>query len=130
MEEAHFQSKYVELSSASQLIDPISKKCITCHDGSYASSVSIRAGTWSHSQELISNDEGTHPIGIDYEAARISRGKKTDLVPMALVDPRIQFVDGKVGCGSCHDPYSAIEKQLVMSDRNSQLCFSCHMVGM
>jgi predicted CXXCH cytochrome family protein len=128
IEEAHFQTKYVEISS-SQLIDPISRKCISCHDGAYASSVSIRAGMWSHSSELISNDDGDHPIGTDYESARISRGKKTDLRPIDLVDPRIQFFDGKIGCGSCHDPYSSTENNLVMSDRNSQLCLSCHVVG-
>jgi len=128
MEEAHFQTKYVEISS-SQLIDPISSKCVSCHDGAYASSISIRAGTWSHSSELMTNDEGTHPIGTDYESARLSRGKKTDLRPIDLVDRRIQFFDGKVGCGSCHDPYSNTEKNLVMSDKNSQLCLSCHMVG-
>ena len=128
MDEAHFQTKYVEISS-SQLIDPISSKCVSCHDGAYASSISIRAGTWSHSSELMTNDEGTHPIGTDYESARLSRGKKTDLRPIDLVDRRIQFFDGKVGCGSCHDPYSNTEKDLVMSDKNSQLCLSCHMVG-
>ena len=127
-EEAHLQPKYTETSSF-RTIDPISTKCISCHDGSYASSVSILAGKWGHSSQLMSNDEGSHPIGVDYESARVMRGSKTDLRPMDLVDKRIQFFNGTVGCGSCHDPYSNIEKNLVMSDRNSELCLACHMVG-
>lgn len=127
MEEAHFQSKYVEALS-SETIDPISRQCVSCHDGSFASSASIRAGAWSHSESLMSQAE-SHPIGIDYESMRLKKGRKSDLLPIDLVDRRIQFFDGKVGCGSCHDPFSNIEKQLVMSDTNSQLCFSCHMPG-
>ena len=128
MGEAHFQSKYVQTGS-SQEIDPISKNCISCHDGSYASSVSIRAGAWRHQKELMSHDAGSHPIGINYEVARASRGKRSLLKPAGTIDRRIRLFDGKVGCGSCHDPYSTIEKRLVMSDYQSKLCFACHMVG-
>lgn len=128
MGEAHFQSKYVQ-TSASQMIDPLSMNCISCHDGSYASSVRIRAGTWPHRKELMPHDDGSHPIGVDYERARAARGRRTLLRPIGMVDRRIQFFDGKVGCGSCHDPYSTIEKRLVMSDERSRLCFACHLVG-
>lgn len=128
MREAHFQSKYVE-TSASQVIDSISLQCVSCHDGSFATSSSIRAGSWGHKGELMTHDSGTHPIGVDYEGARLRKGRKAFLHPMDAVDPRIRFFDGKVGCGSCHDPYSNIEKRLVMSDRGSKLCFACHMLG-
>jgi predicted CXXCH cytochrome family protein len=126
--EAHFQSKYVQTSS-SQAIDPLSMNCISCHDGSYASSVSVNAGAWTHQKELMPHDAGSHPIGVDYENARTAKGRRTPLRPIGMVDRRIQFFDGKVGCGSCHDPYSTIEKRLVMSDDRSKLCFSCHQVG-
>jgi predicted CXXCH cytochrome family protein len=126
--EAHFRSKYIA-TDPSQEIDSMSKNCISCHDGSFATSATIKAGYWSHGEELISNDMGSHPIGIDYEAARVSRRRSlSDLRPMAMVDPRIRFFDGRIGCGSCHDPYSTIEKQLVMSDINSRLCLACHLM--
>jgi predicted CXXCH cytochrome family protein len=128
MGEAHFQSKYIQ-TSASQSIDPLSKNCISCHDGSYASSVSISAGSWTHGKELMPHDAGSHPIGINYEGARIAKGRRTALRPIAMVDRRVRFFNGKVGCGSCHDPYSTIEKRLVMSDARSKLCFACHLVG-
>ena len=128
MGEAHFQSKYVQTGS-SQTIDPMSKNCISCHDGSFASSVSIKAGAWTHRKELMAHDDGSHPIGVDYEGSRAAKGRRTLLRPIGMVDGRIRFFEGKVGCGSCHDPYSTIEKRLVMSDARSRLCFACHQVG-
>jgi predicted CXXCH cytochrome family protein len=125
--EAHFLSKYIQ-SNAAQKIDPQSKNCISCHDGSFASSVSIGPGTWFHRRERMPHDAGSHPIGVDYERARTATGRRTPLRPIGAVDRRIRFFDGKIGCGSCHDPYSAIEKRLVMSDVQSRLCFSCHML--
>jgi len=125
--EAHFRSQYV-VTASSQDIDPMSKNCISCHDGAFAASATIKAGAWTHEQSFLSHDRGSHPIGMNYEAARINRGRKTDLKPLSAVDRRIRFFDGKVGCGSCHDPYSTIRKRLVMSDENSKLCFSCHVV--
>lgn len=125
---AHFQPKYTQ-SSSSQTIDPMSKDCLSCHDGSFASSVSIRAGRWTHRKELIRNDSGSHPIGMDYESARVAKGGRSLLKPVGMIDRRIRLFDGKVGCGSCHDPYSTIEKRLVMSDVRSSLCFACHLVG-
>ncbi len=125
--EAHFRSQYI-VTDPRQGIDPMSRNCLTCHDGSYGSSVSIQAGVWRHGKEFMRHDQGSHPIGMDYETARIARGSKTDLRPMDMVDRRVRFFQGKVGCGSCHDPYSTIEKRLVMSDVNSKLCFTCHIV--
>lgn len=125
--EAHFRSQYIVADSRQEL-DPTSKNCISCHDGTYATSVAIQAGTWTHAESFMNHDKGSHPIGIDYESARFDRGAKTDLKPMAMVDRRIRFFNGKVGCGTCHDPYSSLSKKLVMSDENSKLCFSCHIV--
>lgn len=127
--ESHFRSRYIA-TDPSRSIDPMSKNCISCHDGSFASSATfIMAGAWTHGRDFLRNDRGTHPIGVDYETARLEPGRKTDLRPLDLVDRRIRFFDGKVGCGSCHDPYSRIEKMLVMSDRNSRLCLACHLIG-
>ncbi len=126
--EAHFRSQYIATDTRGEL-DPMSRNCVSCHDGTYAQSVSIRAGTWTHGSSFMQHDRGgSHPVGIDYESVRIKRGRKTDLRPITEVDRRVRFFNGKVGCGSCHDPYSTIPKQLVMSDVNSKLCFTCHIV--
>ncbi|MBI5559118.1 MAG: hypothetical protein HY885_15940 [Deltaproteobacteria bacterium] len=128
--EAHFQSKYIS-SGQGQELDETSKNCISCHDGTYGSSVSISSGVWQHSSNYTTGAEGLgrkHPIGIDYEEARLKNGRKTDLRPMSQVDQRLLFYDGKLGCGTCHDPYSHLENDLVMSDERSALCFACHML--
>jgi predicted CXXCH cytochrome family protein len=125
--EAHFRSQYM-VAEMSQQIDPMSKNCISCHDGTFASSPTILAGRWVHEKSLVRHDLGSHPIGMDYEATRFNRGAKTDLRPMTAVDRRIRFFNGRVGCGSCHDPYSTLYKKLVMSDEHSKLCLTCHMI--
>jgi predicted CXXCH cytochrome family protein len=125
--EAHFTAKYM-VTNPSQKIDPISKDCISCHDGSFSTSV-MAAGTWQHGNAFLKFDRGEHPIGVDYEQARTRPGSKSDLKPIGAVDRRLRFFNGKIGCGTCHNPYSTIEKQLVMSDRGSKLCFSCHDMG-
>jgi predicted CXXCH cytochrome family protein len=127
MAEAHFRSKYI-VTNMGQDIDPMSANCLTCHDGSLGSSTTVQVGKWRHEKQFIQHDQGSHPIGIYYESVRHSRGRKTDLKPIFEVDRRIHFFDGKVGCGSCHNPYSPIPKRLVMRDDHSRLCLSCHIV--
>lgn len=128
--EAHFQSEYIATGEGQEL-DETSKNCIGCHDGTYGSSVPISSGIWQHSSAYGGGGSpvgGKHPIGIDYEQARIRHGRKTDLRPISMVDPRIQFYDGRLGCGTCHDPYSHLENDLVMSNARSALCFACHAI--
>ncbi|MEW6290916.1 MAG: cytochrome c3 family protein [Thermodesulfobacteriota bacterium] len=128
--EAHFQSKYISTGYGQEL-DETSKNCISCHDGTYGSSVSISSGVWQHGGNYASAGVGLdrkHPIGIDYEEARAKHGRKTDLRPLAMVDPRIQLYDGRLGCGTCHNPYSHLDKDLVMSNERSALCFACHQM--
>lgn len=119
--EAHFLSSYIEIIPGDE-IDPMSKNCLTCHDGTYATTVTINAGIWTHSEDAMTS----HPIGIDYEEARLKAGRKTDLRPIGQVDPRMLFFNGRVGCGTCHNPYTDEMKYLVKDDYRSQLCFSCH----
>lgn len=128
--EAHFQSKYIS-SGFGQELDKTSKNCISCHDGEYGPSVSISSGVWQHSSNYTDGTKNlgrTHPIGMDYEEARMKVGRKTDLRPMSQLDPRLYLYDGKVGCGTCHNPYSQLEDDLVMSDERSALCFACHLL--
>lgn len=128
--EAHFQSKYISIGYGQEL-DETSKNCISCHDGTYGSSVSISSGVWQHSSNYDSVGMGLdrkHPIGIDYEESRLKHGRKTDLRPIAMVDRRIQLYNGRLGCGTCHNPYSNLEDDLVMSNARSALCFACHQL--
>ena len=107
-------------------VDRISRACLACHDGSLgtADNVQIRSGSWSHGKALSRFDpQGSHPIGVRYVRAMMKRG---GLRPVGLLNRAIKLIDGKVGCASCHDPYSREHNKLVMSNNGSKLCLECH----
>lgn len=124
--EAHFTSKYM-VTDLSDEIDSMSRNCLSCHDGSLGSAVRINAGKWRHTEEFLPHDQGgMHSIGMRYSEVA-DRNRKAMLKDIDSVDKRIRFFDnGKVGCGSCHDPYSTLPKQLVIEETQSKLCFACH----
>lgn len=115
-------SKYMPTNPSGSL-DSLSVECISCHDSSIGKGDSIvGAGFWMHSRELAKN-LGGHPIGVSYEEARARDPQgynyRSSLAPVRLFG-------GKVGCGSCHDPYSTRINKLVMSNEGSRLCLKCH----
>jgi predicted CXXCH cytochrome family protein len=77
----------------------------------------------------MEHDEGgMHPIGMVY-GDMVKQNPKAMLAPVDSIDKRIRFFEGgKMGCGSCHDPYSTIPKKLVIEDTQSRLCFACHLM--
>ncbi len=125
-QEAHQAAKFTARDNTFDL-DPLSISCISCHDGSTASSVTLKSGTWQHSTNFIKFDQGgKHPIGGDYDSIR-SQKKRLELRPRSMVNKAIRFFNnGRMGCGTCHDHYSKNDKKLVLSNFRSQLCFACH----
>ncbi len=121
LDTAHIGSRF-KVIDPSEPLDEISKECISCHGGvlSRATTFGFGSGVWIHDDPSHS-----HPIGIDYEQSRIDR-VDAKLIPIALVDKRITFFNGTVGCGSCHDVYSPTQMSLVMSNSGSKLCLACH----
>jgi predicted CXXCH cytochrome family protein len=118
--EAHGFKKYMVIDRNSP-IDPVSAECIGCHDGTVGSDtqIVIGAGIWQHGEMGVSS----HPIGVSYAAAQAN---DRTLRHMSELNPAIKFFDGKIGCGSCHDPYSISKTQLVMNNKGSALCLECH----
>ena len=107
-------------------VDKVTLGCLACHDGSLGTSddVQIRAGSWKHGTALSRYDpQGSHPVGVRYISAMRKRG---GLRPVGMLHPSIKLIDGRVGCASCHDPYSKEPKKLVMSNHGSKLCLECH----
>lgn len=109
---------------------PTSLVCLGCHDGTVATSAvgashAVLAGV---RDGFASRDEygvRDHPIGIPYPSG--DRGYHTQ----AFVEAkgRVRLPEGKIECVSCHDPHdsSGTEHMLVMSNRRSRMCLSCHV---
>jgi len=66
----------------------------------------------------------SHPIGVELVRAGDRSGGR--LSWQALRDPRVRLLGGRVGCPSCHNPFSPAPNKLVMDNHRSKLCFSCH----
>lgn len=118
LDTAHMGRKY-KVINKSQPLDPLSTQCIGCHDGIVGSfaDYSFGVGAWTH------NLQGPHPVGIHYNESRMKLGS---LRPVSRLNRKIRFFGGRIGCGTCHDPYSKIPGQLVMSNFESRLCRECH----
>ncbi len=118
---AHLGKRYVE-NTQGDVIDELSIRCLNCHDAVFAqdSLVSnVKSGAYTHKENIGL----THPIGVDYVALASWSGAYT---PYVSLDKRIKLFNNKVGCGSCHNPYSTRHFQLVMSNEHSALCYACH----
>ncbi len=123
IETAHLGSRYTE-GGRIDSIDELSIKCLNCHDASLGDDTEIYyavgTGSYSHRKSI----GVTHPIGANYYL--VSRKYRGAYVKPEDLDKRIKLFKGRVGCGSCHNPYSKEHFQLVMSNEGSKLCFACH----
>jgi predicted CXXCH cytochrome family protein len=61
---------------------------------------------------------------MDYQSyVAFGRGKFKHI---STFNSKMKFVNGKVGCLTCHDPLNPERGHLVMSDVRSALCLTCH----
>lgn len=111
---AHPAGKLTETSSGS-ILDKTSTECLSCHDGTISKfpQVEVRQGVWQHGIGM------SHPIGVDYP-------RSEEFTYAEALPKQIQLFDGKLGCLSCHDIYSKEANMLVMDNRKSKLCLTCH----
>lgn len=105
------------------LLDSFSADCVSCHDGVGASSIGVDLRDRPFGRKpQVNSFVSDHPIGMTYSNyAAAGRGYK-------FIKPgtKMLFVEGKVGCLTCHDPLNPEKGHLAMSDRNSALCLTCH----
>ena len=98
-------------------LDAVSAACMTCHDGTDG----------PHANFCLLGHEGEcagHYLGLNYQLAV---DRKEDLRRADALPAEIVLYEGKVGCLSCHNTFSKVPKQLVMSNQGSALCLACHM---
>lgn len=115
---AHMGS-YFTVVDPSSALDPLSIECIGCHDGSVGSPVDyeLGEGIWRHMAGM------SHPVGVHYNTARM---KNSGLMPISMLNRKIRFFAGKIGCGTCHNIYSTYQAKLVVDNTESRLCTACH----
>ncbi|HJV66858.1 MAG TPA: cytochrome c3 family protein [Geomonas sp.] len=105
------------------VLDPMSMECLGCHDGSTASAIHVDLRNDPFGKSRVSSFRGDHPMGMNYASyVGARKGYKQVLAGTS----NMVFVNGKVGCLTCHNPLNAEPGHLVMSDRNSALCLTCH----
>lgn len=108
---------------------PTSLICLGCHDGTVATSTigsshALLAGV----REGFAVPDGfawrDHPIGIRYPS------NPREYHPQAFVESKnVRLPEGRLECISCHDPHNVggYDGMLVMSNRRSALCLTCHI---
>jgi len=106
-------------------VDSFSRDCLTCHDGGHASDVKIDYRNSPGSKGSHYGRAKDHPIGMDYNM--YSAMDPQSYKPAPAFNSKMTFVDGKVGCLTCHNPLNPEKTHLVMSDQGSALCLSCHI---
>jgi len=109
-------------------LDSRSLQCMGCHDGSIAESDNMRVTNPSLFGQPGSGGGPsigqTHPVGVDYASAALARREFES--SGSLRRGAVRLVEGKVGCTSCHSPYSKNARLLVVSNAGSALCLRCH----
>jgi predicted CXXCH cytochrome family protein len=105
-------------TSSSKRMDPLSRSCLNCHDGSAAIDAAHRSGFWGRSKK------GEHPVGVLYEKGEKKR--RSFLRPVASLPKSVRLAQGRIGCGTCHSPFSKEPMMLTLPIKGSRLCFSCH----
>ncbi len=122
-----FARRFPQALSAKNAPGPTSMICLTCHNGTVASST---IGT-AHAMGGVSSASSTagaatrdHPIGVAYP------DRKKGFRARATVEAEgiIRLPGGRIECISCHDHHEEEELPylLVMSNKRSALCLSCH----
>jgi len=137
-------SAYKVYSSSSLVATPgqptgSSKLCLSCHDGTIA-----LGSVLSSNQPLVMANgvitlppgatnlgtdlSGDHPISFTYDSNLAV--KNGNLIDPGALPTQVKLENGQLQCASCHDPHDDSRGSfLVMSNTNSQLCNSCHLLS-
>jgi len=127
----------------------VSLLCLSCHDGSiavnsYGNNLGQLPGSVSTgaipitNQYQIGKDKylgNHHPIGFNYGLVQAvdTEIRDADLWLMTAAEPISSYLaNGKMECSTCHSVHNkgnSGERLLWRSDKNSELCLTCHDKG-
>jgi hypothetical protein len=80
------------------MLDPDSQACLYCHDGSRAICITVKSA--GAPMQMWGFKNVNHPIGMLYSQSQAR--SPDEFIPVRSLNPRIELIDGKVGCRSCH----------------------------
>lgn len=98
-------------------VDRRSLACLGCHDSLHPQ---VGEASWGAPRGASFSVATSHPIGVQLGNGGSGGSWRQP------VDPNIHLFGGRVGCPSCHDPFSLAPEKLVMDNHGSKLCFGCH----
>ncbi|MGD0542609.1 MAG: cytochrome c3 family protein [Tepidisphaeraceae bacterium] len=116
-----------------------SKLCLSCHDGTIALGTVLSSNlplTMANgvitlppgATNLGTDLSGDHPISFTYDSNLAV--KNGNLVDPGALPTQVKLESGQLQCASCHNPHDdSLGNFLVMSNTNSQLCNSCHLLS-
>ena len=95
------------------------KDCLTCHDGTIASNISPCTKV-----SCLLDPRSSHPVFKKYPPD----GKESAYAPSFQVEATgIKLKNGEVTCISCHNLMNQQKFHLVMENKGSRLCKTCHI---
>lgn len=104
--------------------DSFSRDCLGCHDGTATKDIKVDYRNAPGNKTKHYDGTTQHPIGMDYAA--YFAGDSKNYKPPSAFNSKMIFVNGRVGCLTCHNPLNPEKNHLVMSDYRSSLCLTCH----
>jgi len=105
-----------------------SVRCLSCHDGSVASSAEYSSGALdplgSGGSPAWKLSGDAHPVEIDYGEAQLRR--PGTLRPLAQLPDSLVLNEGRVTCATCHAGTSEEKGRVAVTMSGSTLCLACH----
>ena len=96
----------------------ISASCLRCHDAAQPLPDELDAG-WDPPRPHV---EASHPNEV-----RITANRRGGFGIRRTIDPRLQLVDERVECTTCHDVFVDENDMLVAFASRQDLCLGCHV---
>lgn len=128
-------------STIDMTVDPqptgVSQACLSCHDGTVGLDVVVNvpnrysgggaigtrmpAGGFTNLGTDLRND---HPVSVSFDNTADTKFHSAAEIEAA----GLRFYNGKVQCGSCHNPHTAENRPFLrVSNNGSALCLTCHI---
>ncbi len=106
-------------------LDPGSRNCLSCHDGSMARSFPHR-GNQKHPQVNLTAPEVRAPANYNMHLFNFPKSSKEISRP-AESSPLRLTAQNQVGCITCHNPHNNEKGHFLrVSNEGSKICMECH----